>query len=170
MEVAELRASVPEHCFKRSFLKSFFFVVRDVALVFMVGYIYVQIGRGVVLYAIIQGTVLTGLWVIGHECGHGAFSESTLVNDIFGFIIHTGLLVPYFSWQRTHAVHHARCNHLLDGETHNPGLKKKMMNTYSKMVDSIGEDAFVLFQIVSHLLFGWIMYLTQHVTRTKSLG
>ena len=39
-----------------------------------------------------------GVWVIAHECGHQAFSPSQLVNDTVGFILHTLLLVPYFSW------------------------------------------------------------------------
>lgn len=39
-----------------------------------------------------------GVWVIAHECGHQAFSSSQLVNDTVGFILHTCLLVPYFSW------------------------------------------------------------------------
>jgi omega-6 fatty acid desaturase (delta-12 desaturase) len=51
-----------------------------------------------IAYAFICGTIATGLWVLGHECGHQAFSDSKLLNDTLGFIIHTALLVPYFSW------------------------------------------------------------------------
>lgn len=76
-----------------------------------------------VLYAVVCGTVAQGLWVLGHECGHGAFSKHKLANDIFGFVIHTALFVPYFSWQHSHAVHHAKNNHLTLGETHVPMVK-----------------------------------------------
>lgn len=38
------------------------------------------------------------LGVLGHECGHGAFSENQILNDVLGFILHELLLVPYFSW------------------------------------------------------------------------
>jgi len=57
-------------------------------------------------YAFICGTIATGVWVLGHECGHGAFSENKLANDILGFVLHIPLLVPFFSWQHSHYVHH----------------------------------------------------------------
>lgn len=40
----------------------------------------------------------TGCWVIGHECGHQSFSESQAVNDGVGLVVHSLLLVPYYSW------------------------------------------------------------------------
>lgn len=63
---------------------------------------------------------MTGLWVIAHECGHGAFSDSELINDIVGLPLHSFLLVPYFGWKYTHAKHHKYTNHLIHGETHVP--------------------------------------------------
>ena len=44
------------------------------------------------------GAVATGCWVIGHECGHQAFSESQALNDGVGLVVHSLLLVPYYSW------------------------------------------------------------------------
>jgi fatty acid desaturase len=54
-----------------------------------------------------QGLAFTGLWVIGHECGHRAFSSSRRVCDAVGFVLHTLLWTPYFSWRLSHARHHA---------------------------------------------------------------
>ena len=51
-----------------------------------------------ILYAIVTGTVWTGVWVLGHECGHGSFSNNGYLNDSLGYILHSTLLVPYFSW------------------------------------------------------------------------
>merc|ERR1712091_4496 len=62
-------------------------------------------------------------WVIAHECGHGAFSDNKTLQDTVGYILHTALLVPYFSWQRSHAVHHSKTNHVTEGETHVPYVK-----------------------------------------------
>ncbi|KAF8633792.1 hypothetical protein AX15_001262 [Amanita polypyramis BW_CC] len=53
-----------------------------------------------------QGLIFTGLWVIGHECGHGAFSDYKFINDLIGFTTHTVLWTPYFSWKISHHRHH----------------------------------------------------------------
>lgn len=42
-----------------------------------------------------QGGIMTGLWVVAHECGHRAFSDSDLICDVVGLILHSALLVPY---------------------------------------------------------------------------
>jgi fatty acid desaturase len=36
------------------------------------------------------------------------------LQDTVGYILHSLLLVPYFSWQRSHAVHHSKTNHLTE--------------------------------------------------------
>ncbi len=33
-----------------------------------------------------QGAFATGVWVIAHECGHGAFSDYGWVNDAVGLV------------------------------------------------------------------------------------
>lgn len=58
------------------------------------------------LYWFCQGSVMTGVWVLAHECGHQSFSESEVANNIVGTICHSLLLVPYHSWRITHGKHH----------------------------------------------------------------
>ncbi len=54
--------------------------------------------------------MLTGVWVVAHECGHGAFSDWQPVNDGVGLVLHSCLLVPYFSWcAAPHGGAPARC-------------------------------------------------------------
>ena len=36
--------------------------------------------------------------MIAHECGHQAFSKWQSVNDGVGLVLHSLLLVPYYSW------------------------------------------------------------------------
>lgn len=85
------------------------------------------------VYSIVMGTVMLGPWVLGHECGHGAFAPhkpcvkiagKTLdMNDAVGFVLHSALLVPFWSWQYSHNKHHKYTNHLVLGETHVPNLE-----------------------------------------------
>ena len=41
------------------------------------------------VYGFVTGLLATGLWVIAHECGHQAFSESKLINNTVGWILHS---------------------------------------------------------------------------------
>jgi hypothetical protein len=41
------------------------------------------------LYGFAAGLFATGLWVIGHECGHQAFSESKTINNSVGWVLHS---------------------------------------------------------------------------------
>ena len=42
------------------------------------------------IYTFWAGLVGTGLWIIAHECGHQAFSESKFLNNAFGWVLHSG--------------------------------------------------------------------------------
>ena len=45
------------------------------------------------LYGFAAGLVATGLWVIAHECGHQAFSESKIINNTVGWVLHTSFVL-----------------------------------------------------------------------------
>ncbi len=51
--------------------------------------------------------LLTRIFIIMHDCGHGSFFSSRRANDIVGVI--TGFLtfMPYTKWRKEHALHHA---------------------------------------------------------------
>jgi len=121
------------------------------------------------VFAVVQGTAATGLWVVAHECGHEAFSPYQTVNDFFGFILHTAVLVPYWSWKYSHAKHHSKTNHLLDGETHVPGTRKGFERSLGSVVKLLGDDGFAIFQVLTHLLAGWPMYLLMNTTGGRRL-
>ena len=40
-----------------------------------------------------------------------------------GWVVHSALLVPFWSWQYSHGKHHKYTNHLVLGETHVPNLE-----------------------------------------------
>jgi omega-6 fatty acid desaturase (delta-12 desaturase) len=55
---------------------------------------------------------LVRLFMIQHDCGHGAFFRRRLANDWVGRVIGMLTLTPYGFWRRTHAVHHASSGNL----------------------------------------------------------
>lgn len=159
--MAELKAVVPKHCFERSFLAGFFYIIRDVLLCAAFFYLFRDVlGYSTDLpataaeypawiaawlfYGLIEGGAWSGLWVIGHECGHHAFSEYKWLDDAVGWVVHSAMLMPFFSWQFSHAKHHRRTNDLVDGETHIP--------------ETIDENACTIrhriYQYVGHTVFG----------------
>ncbi|GFH18600.1 fatty acid desaturase, delta-12 [Haematococcus lacustris] len=111
--LADIRRAIPAHCFQRSLLKSVSYLAVDVllvALLFTAACYIDHLGPAKWLlwpvYFFTQGAVCTGIWVIAHECGHGAFSDSAWINDGVGLVFHSLLLVPYFSWKHSHRRHH----------------------------------------------------------------
>jgi omega-6 fatty acid desaturase / acyl-lipid omega-6 desaturase (Delta-12 desaturase) len=48
------------------------------------------------LYGFTTGLVTTGLWVIAHECGHQAFSESKFINNLVGWVLHSRSVLFFF--------------------------------------------------------------------------
>jgi acyl-lipid omega-6 desaturase (Delta-12 desaturase) len=55
---------------------------------------------------------LVRLFMIQHDCGHGAFFRQRQANDWTGRIIGVLTLTPYDYWRRSHAVHHASSGNL----------------------------------------------------------
>jgi acyl-lipid omega-6 desaturase (Delta-12 desaturase) len=64
------------------------------------------------LLAVPAAGFLVRLFMIQHDCGHGAFFHHRLANDWVGRIIGVFTLTPYDFWRRTHAVHHATSGNL----------------------------------------------------------
>ena len=59
-----------------------------------------------------SGIFLVRLFLIQHDCGHGAFFRSRRVNDWVGRIMGVVTLTPYEIWRRDHAIHHATTGNL----------------------------------------------------------
>jgi len=55
---------------------------------------------------------LVRLFMVQHDCGHGAFFRSAAANTWVGRIIGVATLTPYGFWRRTHATHHATVGNL----------------------------------------------------------
>ena len=146
---------------KPSFCYSMIFLVHDLIICGLIYLCYPYLPY--ILYSGLMGTAAMGLWVLGHECGHGAFGNSKIQNDLIGFILHSSLLVPYFSWKYTHNKHHKFTNHLIYGETHVPETAKEV-GWYMGINKILGEDSFTMVIIFTRLILGWPAYLFTNVS------
>lgn len=76
------------------------YVVRDVAIVLGLAAAAAYLNNWVVwpLYWFAQSTMFWALFVLGHDCGHGSFSNNHKLNSVAGHILHSSILVPYHGW------------------------------------------------------------------------
>jgi acyl-lipid omega-6 desaturase (Delta-12 desaturase) len=83
------------------------------ALLWLMMWFALQIGYGLYLVlAVPAAGFLVRLFMIQHDCGHGAFFRHRLANDWVGRALSVLTLTPYDFWRRTHAVHHATSGNL----------------------------------------------------------
>lgn len=60
----------------------------------------------------LAGLFLLRLFIIQHDCGHGAFLPSRAGNDWIGRALGALTLTPYDCWRHSHARHHASTGNL----------------------------------------------------------
>ncbi len=164
---AEVLAAIPAECFDRSLIKSSFYLLISLTMTIgsgVLAYLFIPLTWSWfpvwVGYAIVAGTAGTGCWVIAHECGHRAFAKHNWLQDVIGYCLHSIMLVPYFSWQRSHSLHHARTNHLDSGETHVPHRDTTPSGAARLWWHkTIGDEAFAIVAIAINTVAGWPLYL-----------
>ena len=64
------------------------------------------------LLAIPTAAFLVRLFMIQHDCGHGAFLGRRASNDWVGRALSVLTFTPYDYWRRSHAIHHATSGNL----------------------------------------------------------
>lgn len=52
------------------------------------------------------------MFIIFHDCGHGAFFKSKTANDIIGIILGILTFTPYHRWHHAHLIHHRTAGNL----------------------------------------------------------
>jgi len=207
LTIKDLLSAIPAHCFKRSGLRSSTYVIWDF---FLLACIYktaeyadslVQpavielpypilygLGRFAVwaLYTLAAGLVMTGLWVIAHECGHQAFSESKFLNNLVGWVLHSGLGVPYHSWRISHGKHHAATGHMTQDQVFVPKTRSQLglppldpakedilganvsEEVKKELYEALGDAPIAAaFNAAVYLLIGWPAYLIRNASGQK---
>lgn len=64
------------------------------------------------LLALPTAGFLIRIFIIQHDCGHGSFFSSRRANDWLGSLCGVLTLTPYFSWRKSHSIHHATAGNL----------------------------------------------------------
>ncbi|KAI9679209.1 MAG: Oleate hydroxylase fah12 [Caeruleum heppii] len=179
--VKQIRDAIPAHCHERSGARGLAYVARDIACLgttFALFHHYLtpenvpsMPARALLwgLYTLVQGLFGTGLWVLAHECGHQSFSPSKTLNDTVGWVCHSALLVPYFSWKISHGKHHKATGHVERDMVFVPKSRDEYASRVGRLAHELSELAeetpiFTAGHLIGQQLVGWLLYLTLNVT------
>ncbi|OBZ66969.1 Delta(12) fatty acid desaturase [Grifola frondosa] len=194
--LSDIRAAVPEHLFVRNTWIGVIYLVRDILMAAalwkialhidplfknhqvtgQINYIGAEAARWTawLFYWWFQGLVFTGIWVIGHECGHGAFSANKTICDVIGFVTHNFLWTPYFSWKISHHRHHSHHASMEYDEVYVPKtrsdfgipLEDERRIDYSEYFGDT--PMYTLFMLVQQQLLAFPAYLISNVSGQKN--
>ena len=179
--INDVRAAIPKHCFERSAARGLMYVARDVLSLATTFALFHTLWTpanvpstsvraiGWAFYTFAQGCFGTGLWVMAHECGHQSFSASKTLNDTVGFICHSALLVPYFSWKISHGKHHKATGHLERDMVFVPKTREQFASKIGRAAHELAELAeetpiVTAGSLIGQQLVGWILYLSINIT------
>ncbi|KAL2569819.1 hypothetical protein GLYMA_18G202600v4 [Glycine max] len=136
--LADIRAAIPKHCWVKDPWRSMSYVVRDVIAVFGLAAAAAYLNNWLVwpLYWAAQGTMFWALFVLGHDCGHGSFSNNSKLNSVVGHLLHSSILVPYHGWRISHRTHHQHHGHAENDESWHPLPEKlfRSLDTVTRML------------------------------------
>ncbi|ODQ76971.1 hypothetical protein BABINDRAFT_173047 [Babjeviella inositovora NRRL Y-12698] len=175
--IKDILSAIPAHSYERRLTTSFYYVFRDIAMMATMGYVantYIAVLPFAALrfaawfaYVFVQGLIGTGVWVLAHECGHQAFSDYGLVNDTVGWILHSYLMVPYFSWKYSHGKHHKATGHLTRDMVFVPYTKEQYLKKHNvtSAMDLVEEaPAVALWSLFLQQFGGWWAHLLSNVS------
>ncbi|CAN1133648.1 Delta(12)-fatty-acid desaturase FAD2 [Linum perenne] len=167
--LSDIKKAIPQHCFQRSLPRSLSYLASDLiitAVFYHIAATYIHVLPNPLpyvawpIYWAMQGCLFIALWMIAHECGHHAFSDHQWLDDSIGFILHSSLLSPYFSWKHSHRRHHANTSSLERDEVYVPKHKSQLSwhfkNYFNNPPGRVLSLAFAL-------VLGWPLYLTLNI-------
>lgn len=179
--IKDIRDAIPKHCYERSGLTGLSYVARDIVLLGGTFYLFNHFctseyvpsypARAALwaVYTFLQGLFGTGLWVLAHECGHQSFSPSKTLNDTVGWICHSALLVPYFSWKISHGKHHKATGNMERDMVFLPRTREEHATRMGYVLHEMHElmeetPIYTASMLIGQQLFGWPYYLFANVT------
>ncbi|KAJ8508242.1 hypothetical protein ONZ45_g9472 [Pleurotus djamor] len=191
----DVRRAIPPHCFERDLRKGLSYLARDLVMASAAGFLVFQSERisnyfatsptgpsqntAAAVYWLcwatywwFQSLIFLGIFVIGHECGHGAFSKYQTVNDVIGYIVHSCLWIPYFSWKITHHGHHMGHGSMERDEVFVPSTRSELgipfAATRSQLGEILGESPiYTLFMLIRQQCLGFPAYFLLNISGQK---
>ncbi|KAG2153024.1 fatty acid desaturase-domain-containing protein [Suillus bovinus] len=207
LTIKDLLSAIPARCFKRSALRSSLYIVYDLVVISgiykaatyldtLISPEHISLPHPLLYpaarlslwagYSFWTGLFATGLWVIAHECGHQAFSESKSINNSVGWILHSALGVPYHSWRITHAKHHASTGHMTQDQVFVPKTRSQLGlpafdptkedilgssvsdEVMKELREALGDSPIgAMIGAATYLLGGWPAYLIRNASGQK---
>jgi omega-6 fatty acid desaturase (delta-12 desaturase) len=113
LKLSDVIQTIPKSCFEKDWRKAWFSV--------LITLLSVAAGIGAIAIApwyllpfawFFAGTAATGLFVVGHDCGHRSFAKRRWVNNWVGHIMMMPLIYPFHCWRLLHDQHHVHTNKL----------------------------------------------------------
>jgi omega-3 fatty acid desaturase (delta-15 desaturase) len=147
---------IPKECFEKKPLVGTYYIIRDFFLIYSCYFLFLLTNQNIIyklIYWNTSGFFMWCLFVDGHDCGHGTFSDSYILNTIVGHLCHTPLLVPYSTWANSHHLHHLNHNHIDNDYSHvwfSEEYKKKNKPLLLLILQKLGLIP----------LIGWFIYMS----------
>lgn len=128
------------------------------------------------IFTIPAAGFLVRLFLIQHDCGHGAFFRSKTANDWVGRIIGVVTFTPYNVWRKCHAIHHGASGNLDQrgvGDIHTATVREyQAMSRWRKIQYRVYRHPITLFALApaylyfvqNRLPFGLMKYRTYWIS------
>lgn len=111
------------------------------------------------LLAVPAALFLARLWILQHDCGHGAFFKTGALNDWVGRCLGVITVTPYEMWRRDHAVHHATSGNLDrrgTGDIDTLTVREYLaLSPFKRLCYRVYRNPLVLFGLGPIVLFFW---------------
>ncbi|KAF8324729.1 fatty acid conjugase, partial [Cantharellus anzutake] len=122
-----------------------------------------------------QSMVGCGIWTLAHEAGHMTLSPYPWVCHAIGWTLHCLVLVPYYGWRYSHALHHKATNSIERDENFCPSTRSDFgLPPQQEALPSVYEEILqeapivVFFRVLLQQVLGLEAYLIVNALGNRS--
>lgn len=161
--------------FKKDIFKSMYYVIEAFVIIASLYFTCYKLENSLIpniikipsimFCLILLGVVFWGQFVLGHDMGHGSFSEYNILNKTLGVIIHGTILVPFQQWRCSHRKHHKFTGHIENDEVFKPVKEDtEYFHVFSKYI------AYNPFTWIFYLIYGYPEEYVNHFNPLYPVG